>query len=458
MCFVSRGYTVLSLSISFFSISLSAVIFNILINTTNKRRRRRRRRRRRKKNVKIDMVKESWTCRHCLETEYNRFKVMAPCSCNSELRWVHRSCLSEWRKGKLSNTQATHCPTCCQAYCLRCPTCKSLWKDQKVVTQPARNNLSLCRGCTALSQFPPCSPNHISRAELTGIFFYSFIVLLCSSWFASIQLFAFRYIWLYIAHTKWIIVRIQLNLLVICLLIKVYATLQLYQVQWVVYYSHIVPFNYVTYVFTVVTTSVCMTLLFQELYVAVHIIVSHWADATTGIVPERKDDSGSVRVQHRMIISVSSTIFWIVAILHAHYPPVNPFYSIADDCFMYVSTCIELFVFLYVEVIRTTLWQVCDANEMIGITHHTSIHQNRATFMEVLDQEESPPVMLLPQYSRIKVSTCASSSSSSSSSSSKHDLLFTTTTNDTKKKKQGKKKVVNPLWMVGAHVCPTDYR
>jgi len=55
-------------------------------------------------------------CRLCLE-EGNE-ELIAPCDCRGSARWVHRSCLNQWRYlGQNTNpTAMSHCPTCKYEY------------------------------------------------------------------------------------------------------------------------------------------------------------------------------------------------------------------------------------------------------------------------------------------------------------------------------------------------------
>jgi len=59
-------------------------------------------------------------CRLCFEA--GEASLIAPCDCIGSMRWVHRSCLNQWRyHGQPTNQRAmTHCPTCAYEYKLYC--------------------------------------------------------------------------------------------------------------------------------------------------------------------------------------------------------------------------------------------------------------------------------------------------------------------------------------------------
>lgn len=64
---------------------------------------------------------EGAECRLCFEAGDTAL-LIAPCDCMGSMKWVHRSCLNQWRyHGQPTNRQAmTHCPTCAYEYRLFC--------------------------------------------------------------------------------------------------------------------------------------------------------------------------------------------------------------------------------------------------------------------------------------------------------------------------------------------------
>eukprot|EP01089_Gocevia_fonbrunei_P009547 TRINITY_DN2187_c0_g1_i1.p1 TRINITY_DN2187_c0_g1~~TRINITY_DN2187_c0_g1_i1.p1 ORF type:complete len:311 (-),score=36.70 TRINITY_DN2187_c0_g1_i1:23-955(-) len=50
-------------------------------------------------------------CRNCHDSEPTE-ELIAPCNCNGSIKWVHRSCLDEWRAVSPNPTSFAHCDVC----------------------------------------------------------------------------------------------------------------------------------------------------------------------------------------------------------------------------------------------------------------------------------------------------------------------------------------------------------
>lgn len=56
-------------------------------------------------------------CRNCHDTSGRDF--IAPCACTGSIKWVHRSCLNEWRAVSPNPRSFTHCDICGTEYQMR---------------------------------------------------------------------------------------------------------------------------------------------------------------------------------------------------------------------------------------------------------------------------------------------------------------------------------------------------
>lgn len=54
-------------------------------------------------------------CRHCFNREPMN-ELIAPCSCSGSIKWVHRSCLNEWRAASRNPLSFTRCDVCHNDY------------------------------------------------------------------------------------------------------------------------------------------------------------------------------------------------------------------------------------------------------------------------------------------------------------------------------------------------------
>ena len=59
---------------------------------------------------------DDYTCRICLESS-SREEVIAPCSCRGSSKWVHRTCLDQWRTTR-EDKAFSKCTECLQEYTL----------------------------------------------------------------------------------------------------------------------------------------------------------------------------------------------------------------------------------------------------------------------------------------------------------------------------------------------------
>merc|ERR1719285_293967 len=57
-----------------------------------------------------------YTCRFCLEESNDRDEMIVPCVCAGSQKYVHKTCLENWRASGHGNQSLTHCPTCGTAY------------------------------------------------------------------------------------------------------------------------------------------------------------------------------------------------------------------------------------------------------------------------------------------------------------------------------------------------------
>lgn len=63
----------------------------------------------------------SATCRFCLGTDTAE-NMIAPCLCAGSCKFVHRTCLNEWRAQEVRPRAFTHCPSCRFQYLTECPS------------------------------------------------------------------------------------------------------------------------------------------------------------------------------------------------------------------------------------------------------------------------------------------------------------------------------------------------
>ena len=70
-------------------------------------------------------------CRICLEVEENMDELISPCLCDGTSKWVHRSCLNEWRNTNTESRAYSNCMECNYEYkfSLIYPEEKYLLKD-----------------------------------------------------------------------------------------------------------------------------------------------------------------------------------------------------------------------------------------------------------------------------------------------------------------------------------------
>lgn len=135
---------------------------------------------------------EMYSCRFCLE-EGSRLDFIAPCRCSGTSKWVHRSCLDQWRSTREDKafSQCTEChayydmvcvtnDTWSEACCRRSRFCAYLTRDLVILILLSQAVVLFFAGFIYLIDMHGHSLLHLSHMQNATLFYYAagwFVVL-----------------------------------------------------------------------------------------------------------------------------------------------------------------------------------------------------------------------------------------------------------------------------------------